>query len=108
MAPADRQLLDAAIKIVEENISNPDFSVDELSAQLCMHRTNLYKRWAAITGVTPLHFIRLLRLRHGKFLLEQGAKRVSDVAYRCGFNDPKKFSKYFKEEFGMSPSEYIK
>ena len=108
MSPADKQLLDAAIKIVEENISNPDFSVDELSAQLCMHRTNLYKRWPAITGITPLRFIRLLRLKHGKLLLEQGARRISDVAYECGFNDPKKFSKYFKEEFGVSPGEYLK
>ena len=108
MSPADRQLLDAAIKIVEQNISNPDFSVDDLSAQLCMHRTNLYKRWPAITGITPLRFIRLLRLKHGKLLLEQGARRISDVAYDCGFNDPKKFSKYFKEEFGMPPGEYMK
>ncbi|MGN0281810.1 MAG: helix-turn-helix domain-containing protein [Prevotella sp.] len=105
MSPADRQLLDAAIRIVEANIANPDFSVDELSAQLCMHRTNLYKRWPAITGITPLRFIRLLRLKHGRLLLEQGGRRISDVAYECGFNDPKKFSKYFKEEFGISPCE---
>ena len=108
MSPADKQLLDAAIKIVEENISNPDFSVDDLSARLCMHRTNLFKRWPAITGITPLRFIRLLRLKHGKMLLEQGGRRISDIAYECGFNDPKKFSKYFKEEFGLSPGEYLK
>ena len=43
-----------------------------------------------------------------KQLLEQGARRISDVAYECGFNDPKKFSKYFKEEFGVSPGDYLK
>jgi transcriptional regulator GlxA family with amidase domain len=58
-----------------------------------------------ITGKTPVQFIRLIRLKRARQLLEQSHGYVSQVAYQVGFNSPKKFAKYFKEEFGIYPSE---
>lgn len=104
----DEQLLADTIRIVEENMGDTKFNVDDLSDKLCMHRTNLYKKLQFITGKTPSQFIRMMRLKRGKQLLSRGNVLISQVAYEVGFNDPKKFARYFKEEFGMYPSEYVK
>lgn len=104
----DEKLVVDAVKVVEENMADPNFSVEEMSEKLGMHRTNLYKKLQSLTGKTPSQFIRLMRLKRGKQLLSRGNVLVSQVAYEVGFNDPKKFARYFKEEFGMLPSEYVK
>ncbi len=104
----DDRLLQQAINVINENISNPDFSVSELSAALCMHRANLYKKLLYITGKTPVEFIRAIRLKKAAALLETDGVYVSEVAYMVGFNSPKVFAGHFKEEFGCSPSEYKK
>lgn len=104
----DEKLIADAVKIVEENMGDPNFTVEALSEKLNMHRTNLYKKLQFLTGKTPLQFIRLMRLKRGKQLLSRGNVLVSQVAYEVGFNDPKKFARYFKDEFGMYPSEYLK
>lgn len=104
----DEKLIADAVKVVEENMGDANFSVEELSEKLNMHRTNLYKKLQFLTGKTPTQFIRLMRLKRGKQLLSRGNVLISQVAYEVGFNDPKKFARYFKEEFGMLPSEYVK
>ena len=104
----DEKLIADAVKVIEENMGDPNFSVEILSEKLNMHRTNLYKKLQFLTGKTPLQFIRLMRIKRGKQLLSRGNVLVSQVAYEVGFNDPKKFARYFKEEFGMLPSEYVK
>ena len=71
-----------------------------------MSRVNLYKRLVAMTGKTPIEFIRAIRLKHAAKLLRETRLNISEVAYQVGFNNPKYFTKYFKEEFGMLPSVY--
>lgn len=102
----DDRLLQMAIEAVNEHISNPEFSVSELSASLNMHRTHLYKKLLYITGKAPLEFIRAIRLKRAAQLLESESCYISEVAYMVGFNSPKIFARHFKEEFGCSPSEY--
>ena len=103
----DEQLLQKAIEAVSNNMENPDFNVDQLANELGMHRTGLNRKLQAITGQTPLVFIRTLRLRRAHQILSADpAKLVSQVAYEVGFNSPKIFSKYFKEEYGCYPSEF--
>ena len=104
----DEKLIADAVKVVEENMGDPNFSVEEMSEKLNMHRTNLYKKLQTLTGKTPTQFLRLMRLKRGKQLLSRGNVLISQVAYEVGFNDPKKFARYFKEEFGMLPSEYVR
>ncbi|MDE6457857.1 MAG: response regulator, partial [Muribaculum sp.] len=102
------KLIERAVKYVEDNISRSDLSVEELSKALGMSRVHLYKKILHITGKTPIEFIRILRLKRATQYLRESQLNVSEIAYQLGFNNPKYFSKYFQEEFGISPSEYQK
>ena len=102
----DEKLIERAVSYVDENMQRPDLSVEELSAELGMSRVHLYKRLKQITGKTPIEFIRVLRLKRAAQLLRESQLNISEIAYRCGFNNPKYFSRYFKEEFGVLPSVY--
>lgn len=102
----DAELMDRALKIVEENISDGEFSVNTLSDKLAMSRSSLYKKIMAITGAGPADFIRIIRLKRACQLLRESGLRVSEIAYMVGFNSPKRFSVNFKAEYGMTPSEY--
>lgn len=104
----DEKLIERAVKYVEDNISRSDLSVEELSKALGMSRVHLYKKILHITGKTPIEFIRILRLKRATQYLRESQLNVSEIAYQLGFNNPKYFSKYFQEEFGISPSEYQK
>ena len=104
----DEQFIAQAISIVEAHIGDPNFGVEELSNEMGVHRSQLYKKLYHLTGKTPVLFVRLLRLKRGKQLLEQSGMYVSEVAYQVGFNSPRLFSKYFKEEFGVTPKEMTK
>lgn len=102
----DEKLIENAIKYVETHIARPDLSVEELSHELGMSRVHLYKKLLQITGKTPIEFIRIIRLKRAAQLLRESQQNVSEVAYQVGFNNPKYFSKYFKDEFGVLPSVY--
>jgi len=102
----DEQLVNNATAFVEKNIDNTELSVEMLSSALSMSRVHLYKRLLSLTGNTPSEFIRLIRLRHAEQLLRQSQLSVAEVSYKVGFNNPRYFSKYFKEMYGMMPSQY--
>ena len=102
----DEQLVADAIKYVEANIGRSDLSVEELSRELGMSRVHLYKKLSQITGKTPIEFIRIIRLKRAAQLLRESQRNVSEIAYQLGFNNPKYFSKYFRDEFGVLPSVY--
>jgi signal transduction histidine kinase/ligand-binding sensor domain-containing protein/DNA-binding response OmpR family regulator len=102
----DEKLIQNAIKTVEDNITDPDFSVEDLSHELGMSRVHLYKKLLALTGKSPLEFIRTIRLQQAAQLLEKSQLSVSEIAYKVGFNNPKYFTKYFKEEYKVLPSMY--
>lgn len=105
----DEQLLQRAITTVSEHMHESDFNVDQLAAIIGIHRTGLNRKLQFITGQTPIVFIRTLRLKRARQLIEADPQLpVSQVAYKVGFNNPKIFSRYFAEEFGCKPSEYIK
>jgi len=102
----DEKFVQAALAIVEKNISNGEFSVEDLSRGLLLSRAAVYKKIFVLTGKTPIEFIRSVRLQRAAQLLEKTKKTVSEVAYETGFNNPKYFTKYFKSEFGVVPSEW--
>lgn len=104
----DEQLIMNAKRIIEENISNPDFTVDMLSDELHIQRNKLFKKINALTGVTPLYFVRLIRMKRACQLLKESGLTVAEVAYQVGYNSPKRFAQHFKNEYGVTPSEYIK
>jgi signal transduction histidine kinase/ligand-binding sensor domain-containing protein/DNA-binding response OmpR family regulator len=102
----DEKLIQSAIKLVEDNISNVDFSVETLSVELGISRVQLYKKLLSLTGKAPLEFIRTIRIQRAAQLLEKSQFTVSQVAYEVGFNNPKYFTKYFKDEFNILPSAF--
>lgn len=106
ITPLDEKLIADAIRYVEKNLSRSDLSVEELSRELGMSRAHLYKKVLQITGKTPIEFIRVIRLKRAAQLLRESQQNVSEIAYQVGFNNPKYFSRYFKEEFSMLPSVY--
>lgn len=106
VASLDEKLIRKAIELVELNITEPDFSVENLSRELGMSRVYLYKKLLSLTGKSPLEFIRTIRLQQAAQLLEKSQLNVSEVAYKVGFNNPKYFAKCFKEEYKMLPSAY--
>ncbi len=106
LTPLDEKLIEKAMKYVSDNIDSPKLSVEDLSDFIGMSRVQLYKKIKQITGKTPIEFIRVIRLKRAAQLLRESQLNVSEVAYKTGFNSPKIFSKYFKEEFGILPSAY--
>ncbi|MDE6379206.1 MAG: response regulator [Muribaculaceae bacterium] len=106
ITPIDEKLIEKAVKYVSQNLSRPELSVEELSDHLGMSRVSLYKKIKQITGKSPLEFIRIIRLKRAAQLLRESQLNVSEIAYKTGFNNPKMFSRYFKEEFGILPSAY--
>lgn len=108
ITPLDRQLVEKAISIVEENISETEFSVEELAASLNISRSYFYKKMLKITGKKPIEFIRTIRMKRAQQLLAESQMQVAEIAYTLGYNSPKVFSKHFREEFNMSPTEFIR
>lgn len=106
ITPLDEKLINNAIKLVEENIDDSDFSVEKLSKGLGISRVHLYKKMTSITGRSPIEFIRVIRLKRAAQLLRESQLTVSEISYQVGFNNPKTFSKHFKEEFDLLPSQY--
>lgn len=88
------------------NISNPDYSNDDLSKDLGMSRSSMYPKFQSITGQTPNHFIRSIRLKRAAQLLLSSQFTVSEISWMVGINDIKYFNKYFKEDFGKTPTQY--
>ncbi|HEX2933737.1 MAG TPA: ATP-binding protein, partial [Bacteroidales bacterium] len=102
----DEELIKKALKLIEKNMDNSLYSVDQLSKDMFMDRSNLYRKLLAIVGQTPTEFIRAVRLKRAAQLLESGLT-VAEVADKVGFRGTTSyFAKCFQEEFGMKPSKY--
>ena len=102
----DNAFVKKAIALVEENIGS-SYGVEQLSRDLCMERTGLYKKLSALLDQSPSMFIRSIRLRKAASMLINTDKTVADIATLTGFSSPSYFSKCFQEEYGCRPSEYV-
>jgi signal transduction histidine kinase/ligand-binding sensor domain-containing protein/DNA-binding response OmpR family regulator len=102
----DEKFLKQALEAVEKQIDNPGFSVEDISRDMCMNRVTFYRKILSLTGKTPIEFIRSIRLKRAARLLEKSGLSVAEIAYEVGFNSPKVFTKFFKEEFKVLPSQY--
>ena len=104
----DQDLLKRVIRVIEENIDNPSFGVEELAGLTHMSRTSLHRKIKAITNFPPSELIRTIRLRKAAELLLRQVNNVSQVGFMVGFDDQSYFSRSFKKQFGVTPSEYAK
>lgn len=106
ITPLDEQFIKNAIEHVESNISNADYSVEDLCRELGLSRALFFRKMMSLTGRSPLEFIRAIRMQHAAQLLEKSQLTVAEVAYKVGFNNPKYFSRYFKQIYHVLPSAY--
>lgn len=103
---ADKQFVDKMIKVVESQLSNAQFSVDDFAAMMCMGRSLFYRKVRGVTGYSPNEYIRIMRMKKAAMLLRETNMTVAEVSYQVGLNDPFYFSKCFKSQFGITPSAY--
>jgi signal transduction histidine kinase/DNA-binding response OmpR family regulator len=106
ITPLDEQFIKKAIDLVEKNISDSEFSVETMAAEVAMSRSTLYKKLMAITGQGPAEFIRTIRIKRGRALLETSQMQITEIAYAVGFTTVKSFTMNFKAEYGMTPTEF--
>lgn len=103
----DEQFLEKAVACVNKHLDDADFSVTQFVEEMATSRTVLHKKLKSVTGQSATAFVRSIRLKAACQILDANSGiRISELAYRVGFNDPKYFSICFKKEFGMQPSEY--
>ena len=108
ITPLDEQFIKKAIALVEKNIGDSEFSVETMAAEVGMARTTLYKKLMAITGQGPAEFIRTIRIKRGRALLESSQMQITEIAYAVGFTTVKSFTMNFKAVYGMTPSEFLR
>jgi signal transduction histidine kinase/DNA-binding response OmpR family regulator/ligand-binding sensor domain-containing protein len=103
---ADRQFLESIIGSIEQHLEKSDFNLEWFASDLNMSKSTLHRKIKAMTGLTPLDFIRNIKMKRACMMLLDHRMNISEVAYAVGFNNPKYFTKCFKDEFGITPSEY--
>ena len=104
----DEAFMRHLIEYTEQHLSDSDINVGDLASTLATSRSGLQRKMKHLLGVTPQDFLREARIKHACLLLRNTSKSIAEVAYSCGFTDPKYFSRCFKNSIGQSPSEYKK
>jgi AraC-like DNA-binding protein len=106
MSQEDRAFMQRLVNFVNENMSNSGISVQDMAEATAMSRSSLNRKMHTLLGVTPADFLREARMKRACELLRTSGQSTSDIAYACGFSDPKYFSKTFKMSQGMSPRSF--
>ena len=104
----DKEFLNKLTQIVDENLIEKDLSINFLTEKMNMTPSTLYRKIKGLTGLSGNEFIRKYRLQKAMKLMTQEGYNISETAYACGFSDSNYFRSCFKQEFGMTPSEYLK
>lgn len=103
----DAQFLEKLMKVVENNLEDSEFSVEQLQQEMAMSRMQLHRKLKALTNQSASEFIRKIRLQKAAQMLSNPGYQVAEVAYSTGFNHLSYFAKCFKEMYGVSPSEFV-
>lgn len=94
------------IRLVDENLQNPDFKIDDLAEAMNMSRAVFYRKIKTFTGASPIDLVKEMRLKRALELLDADTYSLSEVAYQSGFSSPQYFSRVFKEQMQCTPNEY--
>jgi YesN/AraC family two-component response regulator len=104
--PRDEEFVQTVRKILELNISDPEFNVNRLARELSISTTQLYRRLKELTNYSPVEFIRIVKLQKAYSLLSTKNNTVKEVCYLTGFNNISYFIKCFREQFGVTPANF--
>ena len=106
LSGSDEDLLKAFFANINENISDINLSTDVIAADMCMSRSNLFRKIKQITGIGPNEHIRIIRLKRAAQMLQEGRLSIADICMLVGFNSPSYFSSCFKKHYGCLPKDY--
>ena len=106
MSPNDRKFMDKLVELMERNMDNGELVVDDLVRELAVSRSVFFKKLKTLTGLAPIEFIKEMRIKRATQLIETGEFNMTQISYMVGINDPRYFSKCFKAQVGMTPTEY--
>lgn len=106
VSSAEEQFLERLQTVFDHNITDPGFTSENFGSEMGISRMQLHRKLKALTGQSASEFLRSQRLRLAIHLLEENKISISEVGYSVGFNDPSYFTKCFKQEYGVPPSEY--
>jgi Response regulators consisting of a CheY-like receiver domain and a winged-helix DNA-binding domain len=107
MTKADEEFLEKLNGIIQTNLHNPDFSIDDMADTFNMSRSSFYRKIKGVLDLTPNEYLRLERLKKAAQLLKEGENRVNEICYIVGFNSPSYFSKCFQKQFGVLPKDFV-
>ncbi len=106
-ASVDEKFLQKVLTLIEDNMANPDFDVDLFGREMGMSRIHLHRKLKALTDQSPGDLVRTMRLKKAASLLEQNSGNISEIAFGVGFSSLTYFTRCFRKEFGVSPTEYL-
>lgn len=103
---ADQEMMERLLKFIEQRIDDESLKIEELAEAVNLGRTVFYGKIKSLVGMSPSDFLRHLRLKRAEELITKSKMNLSQIAFNVGFSDPKYFTKCFKKEMGMTPSQY--
>lgn len=106
MSSNDRKFMDKLLELMEKNMDNGDLVVDDFVQELAVSRSVFFKKLKTLTGLAPIEFIKEMRMNRAVQMIETGEYSMTQIAYMIGINDPRYFSKCFKQKMDMTPTEY--
>lgn len=102
----DEVFIQRTMKFIEEHFANPDLNIDDIAEMIGVSRSSFFKKIKNLLGIPPVEFIKEIRIQRAAQLLDAGESNISQIAYTVGMNDPRYFSKCFKQKYNMTPTEY--
>ena len=103
---SDEDLLNRFVENINKNMSDINLSIDDIASDMCMSRSNLFRKVKQITGIGPNEYMRLARLKRAAELLQERRHSIADICMLVGFNSPSYFSSCFKKQYGCLPKDY--
>lgn len=102
----NNSFIQEVLRLVDDNLQNPDFKIDDLAETMNMSRAVFYRKIKTFTGASPIDLVKEMRLKRALELLDTSSYSLSEVAYQSGFSSPQYFSRVFKEQMQCTPNEY--
>lgn len=108
ISASDQEWLKQAIATVEKNISNENYTMEQLSNDMFMSRMTFYRKLQSLTGQKPTEFVRTIRLKQAAALLKEGKMNIKEISFATGFSSVSYFSRCFRTMFGVPPTQFGK
>lgn len=106
LSPNDQKFMNKVIEVIEKHLDNGDLMVEEIASEVNMSRSVFFKKLKTLTGLSPVEFLREIRMKRAAQLIETEEYSMAQIAYMVGLNDSHYFSKCFKQQYGITPTEY--